>query len=210
MFLIEAERTFLRWMPRSNRPFWGFYRNSLRGTNSAILRVDELQQSPRTHPQKLFIEYPKVNSVLKVGSAAICMRFNRLRSLRRIERCMDNLAAGSQILDDLSDLAEDFQRSRFNYVALKLLRNENRVTRRRNMSLADISRQMLYSSTGEKVLGEVIDAFASAYRALDPLRIREASRIARFHHAALVSLRERMLVRRAEVIFGTWKQQALA
>jgi hypothetical protein len=127
--------------------------------------------------------------------------------LARIERFMDKLAVGSQVLDDLNDLAEDFERSRYNYVALRILRNEKGTVRRGSIHLEDLSRQVVYTSIGDTILGEVIDEFSSAYRILQPLNIRDANRIARSHTTALKSMRERMLMRRAEILLGVSKQR---
>ncbi|HTK82139.1 MAG TPA: hypothetical protein VL633_07605 [Bacteroidota bacterium] len=204
--LIEAERTLLQWMPRNNRSFWSFYRKSLRTTKSAILRVDNLQRSARTSPQTILDLYPRVNSMLKIGSVAVCLRLNRPRMLARIERFMDELAAGSQVLDDLTDLAEDFERSRYNYVALRLI-GENGRNHRGRIQLSELSQQMIYSSIGDKILSEVINAFSSAYRVLQPLKIGDANRIARSHNAALMSIREQMLRRRAEILLGVWNER---
>jgi hypothetical protein len=126
--------------------------------------------------------------------------------LARIERFMDELAAGSQVLDDLTDLAEDFERSRYNYVALRLI-GENGRNHRGRIQLSELSQQMIYSSIGDKILSEVINAFSSAYRVLQPLKIGDANRIARSHNAALMSIREQMLRRRAEILLGVWNER---
>ena len=198
--LLEAEQTFSRWMPYESA-FWKTYRSSMRETVGAILRVDELQRSPATSPRKLIREYADVNAVLKISSLALCLRYKRLNDVPYVDRFMNNIAVGSQLLDDFRDLAEDFKGKRFNYVALKALHVNGPPSPRRKVQLRDVTKQLLFSDVTNEVMGEILALFSGAYAALEPLQLAQARRASKRHLHYLTSMRQEILLRRAKLIF---------
>jgi hypothetical protein len=196
---FEAERMFLRWMP-DHPQFWKTCCSYACRTIESVLRVDQLQQFPGTPLGTLCRTYAGVNAILKVGSLAVCMRYRRSRDAEKIERFANKIAIGSQLLDDLEDLAEDLRRKRLNYVALKILKAERPAPSFNKMPLRYVANRLLFSNIAHKLLEEIMRFFADGYKALEPLQIGEARVMFRRQLQSLKRVQREILRRRAALI----------
>jgi len=66
--------------------------------------------------------FPRVCSVLNVGSSAVCLLLKRPRLINFVVRFSSEVAIAGHLLDDLEDVAEDYRRGRVNSVGLHLMR----------------------------------------------------------------------------------------
>lgn len=119
-FLFEAESLFLKYFSGTS-PFWDIYHDCLRRSTRGIIQADRLQRTVHTKCENLLGKYAEVSSIFKVGSAAVCVRADRMKDFVHITRFADELAKAGQILDDFEDVVEDLERKRFNYAAIVLL-----------------------------------------------------------------------------------------
>lgn len=166
---LEAETMFSRYFER--RPlFWKFYRNCLQSTERAIARVDRLQRLPIARSTKLLSEYAKVSAIFKVGSAAVCVKFERVKDYCHISRFADHMAIVGQILDDLEDFEEDLRRGRFNFVASCLLRGATEEAAR-NQPREEIAERLVYDHCLDGVLAQARRQLELSRKALFPLGI---------------------------------------
>lgn len=113
---LEAEQLFHS-MFRSSSPFWKTYHGAIRRTMTGILRVAELERTPRSSSSGLLKYYRDVNALFTIAPAAVCEKVKKLEALPPICTFVEHLATAAQILDDLEDLGEDLARGKFNFAA---------------------------------------------------------------------------------------------
>jgi hypothetical protein len=113
---LEAEDFFHSAFGNSTQ-FWKLYHTALRRTLTGILRVAELQRTPRSSSAALLKCYHDVNALFTIAPAAVCEKVNKLEALPPICTFVEHLATAAQILDDVEDLGEDLARGTFNFAA---------------------------------------------------------------------------------------------
>jgi hypothetical protein len=118
---LEAEQLFHS-MFETSSPFWKTYHGAIRRTLTGILRVAELQKTPRSSSSGLLKHYRDVNALFTIAPAAVCEKVGRLEALPPICTFVEHLATAAQILDDLEDLGEDLAQEKFNFVANVVVR----------------------------------------------------------------------------------------
>jgi hypothetical protein len=169
-FLIEAERTFAKHLPRSSR-FWEVFRTSVESTTRAVVQVDELQKRVGARPSRLAREYARVGAIFKVGATAVCLAHRRTRDLAALGRFFDDVAAGDQILDDLEDVDADLRRGRFNYVAQKIFDRRSRVASDPARARHEVARALAAGDGADRVLDDARRRFARASVTAARLRV---------------------------------------
>lgn len=171
--IAEAESIFsAHFEPRS--AFWRTYRSSIRNTTAAVIKLDRFQRSPYADLRTMLRLYSRVNAIFRVGSAAICTRYGRMSDFPALRAFSDRFSAGCQILDDLSDINEDFDRRRWNYAANYLLRRPLSANAGARNGIERISLGLL-TGGGEALLDIAARLIDGAFRAIVPLGIPEAS-----------------------------------
>ncbi len=186
--LPEAGRIFSKHF-RPGNSFWHVYRTCISGTAGAIRRIDDLQRSPETGLPKMLRAYARVNSVFRVGSAAVCRRHSRMADYPMIRSFSDKFSAGCQILDDLADIAEDFDRGRWNYAAnftLCRLRVPSTGGRR---DLERLTCSLFSGGAGIALLGEAGKLIGKAFSAIEPLGLPHAARCRRRYEASIDAMK---------------------
>ena len=116
LFLAEAGRCYIRrcgGLPL----FWDFYRTSIAATVGAILDVESAQRAGVCPPGVLLQKYAEVNSIFKVGSAALCLLADEFGPFPHVSGFCDEIAMVSQIYDDIEDVTDDLAAGRLNYFA---------------------------------------------------------------------------------------------
>ncbi len=166
-YLVEAERTFARHFPRSSR-FWTIFLDCLQTSTRAIVEVDAWQQRGQGHARSLLAKYAEVAAIFKVGVTAVCLKAGRAADLPALARFSDGIARAGQICDDLTDVAEDLRRGRFNYVAQLLLPRRRRPSTEE--AEAFIARAIVSSDGAARVFREVRRNLEAAARAVRGLR----------------------------------------
>ena len=200
-FLLEAERKFsIYFAVRSS--FWKIYRAHLRETTLAIQHVDKLQRSLNAKPRHLLVAYAKVNAIFKTASIAVCLKYDRMRDFEYIQQFADEVATGSQILDDFEDIVEDLHRKRFNYAANVILRSAPRTKDARGTNPDRIARSLVFTPAGTELLTEVRDRLARGYDALKPLGIAEAGEFSEAYRRSLDAIQTQFNYKRAKLIVG--------
>lgn len=176
-FAIEAERVFSGHFARSSS-FWDVFRTALTNTTRTILEVDRLQRCFEGPPDRLLAGYAAVASIFKVGTAAVCIRFGKQRDLRALGRFADEMAMAGQILDDLEDVADDWRRQRFNYVARVLLRSDGGPSElsRSERRLKGVVEDIYLGEGAETVMGLVKRHLTRAAAALEAVDFPGAHR----------------------------------
>lgn len=198
-YLVESETAFGRHV---NASFWPVFRELVRETLDGIAEANDLQRRTQPPPERLLEAYTRVSSIFKAASAAVLMRHRRTRLFPRVFRFQDQLAAASQIIDDLADLDEDLADRRRNYVAARLAGPGRRAPSGRRAFAGLIDRRILVDNALAPVLREADRRLAEAGRAIAPLRLDPAERyVARLRHGldtlgrALHAARVRQLMR---------------
>jgi len=118
--LIESDNA-LRGRFQPDSPIWQIKARALETSRDAIAAIDKLQQVPGAMGGEALGGYSRVSEVLKVGIAAICVAASRMTDYFAVGAFCDHLAIAGQIIDDLEDLEEDFERGRYNYACNTLL-----------------------------------------------------------------------------------------
>lgn len=114
IFFREGKHSFANYIP-STSSFWDIYDSHLELSSQAMLDVDRLQKLISSPPDLLLVQYAKVSSIFKLGSAAVCTHLHRTDLYPRFAAGIDHLSIVSQIRDDLHDISEDVANSRYNY-----------------------------------------------------------------------------------------------
>ena len=104
--------------------FWKLYYSTIQSSILDAIKSDEMQKNPKTEPSALLKLYKGYLSVFNIGIIAVCLNNNNISLLEKISELNNNLLVVGQILDDLADIEEDFNRGRYNYVLLKLLNSD--------------------------------------------------------------------------------------
>jgi len=202
--LIEAHRLFAEHFAGRSR-FWEIYRNAVRTSTLAIVEVDRLQRQPDGDPKQLLQRYARVSAVFKVGSAAACVRTNRLRDFAAVEEFADDIAIGAQILDDLQDLSEDISRNRYNVAAVLLLNermsNEGGENGRGD-TYRELVRELLFGERGGDVLNLACEHFRKAGEALAPLGLASGVTYVKRYIEAVAAMEEALHQQRVRRLFG--------
>lgn len=120
--LGQDSRRYLQPWFCAGDPFWSTYEGCIALTRASIRRADQLQRRRGTRPADLLRVYADVSAVFRVGSAAVCEKQRCRTEYRHIERFTRHIARADQILDDLSDILEDLDTGKRNYVARRLAR----------------------------------------------------------------------------------------
>jgi len=199
-FLFEAECTFSNHF-RCESPFWDIYRRCLQSTTRAIVYVDRLQQTQSSSPQKLLAEYAWVCAIFKVGSVAICAKFNRMKDFTRVAAFADEMAIAGQILDDLEDIEEDLQRKRFNYTTTFLLHYPKKRKSPRNETLRQIAENLLFTNVATKLFLELQRRLELADEALRPLQLMASRKYLRFYRQSLDNMENQLHRQRVKLLF---------
>lgn len=167
--LVEAERSFAKHLPRG--PFWTLFRDLLDTSLRTVLAIDALQRRPGGMGRESLSAYAQLASVLKVGAAAVCVKYHRAKDFARVSEFADHLAVANQIVDDVYDLEEDLARERFNFAANHFGIDATDASGR--------SRRLAHSILIEDALGSLIHAVRhhldGAAEAIEPVGMRQAT-----------------------------------
>lgn len=193
----EASRVFHRCMGNSAE-FLQFYRECVRSAKDAYKNVRHLRDpTVRTHRRIMEGEYKRVSGVFKVGSAAVCARYERFPDFRRVERGLEHLAVICQIVDDVVDLEEDLAAGQLNYVARFFL--GNKLTCEADMSLLEdkIHSNFYFTDKAERLSLELNRHLSLAADAFEEACLDECLPIINRYTKALRSLEATLQSRRS-------------
>lgn len=121
LFLLHSQSIFSRHFHPSST-FWKYYQESIRTSLRALSRAEHLQKVTRSRPDELLRGYSATNRILAVGVIAVVLKYRRRQMLPSLLQFCDHMAVGSQILDDLEDVNNDFVSGKYNYAALIALK----------------------------------------------------------------------------------------
>lgn len=122
-FLLESAAAFGT-LTALDRAFWELYRDSLDATTRGVLEVGELERRPGAFTEESLDLHAEVSAIFRVGAAAACLLVGRSGDLTWLNAFFDELAIAGQIIDDLTDLVEDVEVSRFTWVGNVLAATE--------------------------------------------------------------------------------------
>ena len=114
-FLLESLEAFQR-LPALNGEFWTLYRNCLRQTVDGILEVGRLEATPGAFTAQHLELHARVSAIFKLGVAALCSLHRRPEEMAWLSNLLDRLAVFGQLCDDLRDLSQDLENSRYTWV----------------------------------------------------------------------------------------------
>ncbi|HUI63907.1 MAG TPA: hypothetical protein VL126_03620 [Bacteroidota bacterium] len=100
--------------------FWDLYGDCTARTVRAILEVEILQKAGECPVDALLEKYAEVNSIFKVGSAAVCLLADGFDQFSAVSQFCDEIAKVAQIYDDIEDVTADLADGRMNYVARRI------------------------------------------------------------------------------------------
>jgi hypothetical protein len=172
-FLIDSERSLSGHFGRRS-PFWRSYWDFLRETVQAIVKVDELQKEPGRMTRASLRQHARVSAIFKMGSAAVCAKFRRMKYLSHATRFADEMAIACQIVDDLMDVEEDLERGRYNYAANTLMRLGPRTRRSPRQPSKAVARSIVLEDGMSRVLTEVRRHLRNARDAIKPIGSSDA------------------------------------
>ena len=199
-FLFEAQDVFSGYFARSSI-FWKLFRTYVQESTLAVTEVDRLQKSPVVNSESLLTEYARVNAIFKIGSAAVCLEFGRMKDFSLIENSADEMAIGCQILDDLEDVSQDLERKRFNYAANIILRRKPKPEKGDDIPRF-IAKAIVLSSAGDELLTEVRRRFSRASAHLSKFELPAVQRVYRAYEKALQRTQISFHQKRARVILN--------
>ena len=168
--LIESQRYFAKHV--DNSAFWRLFRDCVGSSIRAAIDVDARQRRPGAMHRKSLTLYARMCALLKVGTAAMCVKYDRMRDFPRLSTFADELAIAGQILDDVLDLQQDLAQGRFTFAAnclsLDLAANDGDIGTR-------ITRSVLLEDGLGSVATHIERHVERAARAIQPLAIPEAT-----------------------------------
>jgi len=167
-FHREADEAFARHFSE-RAEFWTHFRAHYLTSLKGIKGVDTLQRGEALAPRAILRGFANTSSIFKIGATAVCLASGRNSALPIIGSIADELAIGTQIVDDVRDMAEDLKRGRFNYAARMLLKGN-----------------LLRNANTKRVLGEVLEKLISPGPMEDV--IKEAVRHIRCAHSLAIRL----------------------
>ena len=200
-FLLEAQKIFSKYFHHSSA-FWNFYRKFLKDTTLAIPLVDNFQRSSNSHAKKLLTGYAQINAIFKIGSAAVCLYFGRMKDFSYIEKFADEMAIASQILDDLQDINEDLKRKRFNYVTSIIMKGKAKGRMSRDKISELVVKKLMFTSVGDELLVDVRRRFNHASDYLHIMGIAEAKRVFKAYDKALQQMQISFHRKKVQFIFS--------
>jgi hypothetical protein len=168
--LVEAERSFARHLPRGS--FWTLFRDLLDTSLRTVLAIDARQRQPNGMRREWLGAYGELASVLKVGAAAVCVKYHRLSDFAHVSAFADHLAIANQMVDDVYDLQEDFDRGRHNFAANHFGVDGTTDPGERSRRLAH---SVLIDDAIGSLLSDVRQYLDGAAEAIKPLGIRQAT-----------------------------------
>ncbi|HLF14604.1 MAG TPA: hypothetical protein VI932_06930 [Bacteroidota bacterium] len=186
--ILDAGKIFSKHFP-PGAAFWRVYGKCLAGTTSATVEVDDLQRSTETSLPALRKAYARVNSVFRVGSAAVCRRHSRLADYPMVRSFSDRFSAGCQILDDLADIAEDLGRGRWNYAANFIMRGSRAAAQGGRVDLKRVTGSLLSGGAGIALLGEAGRLIGNAFSAIEPLGLPHAAPCRRTYEESIDAMK---------------------
>lgn len=186
--LQEAATIFSEHFPPGD-PFWKLYHQSVSGTAGAISFVDTAQRSHATRLASLRKAYARVNSVFRVGTAAVCHRHSRPDDFPMLRSFSDNFSTACQILDDLEDIAEDLDRGRWNFAANYALRRARVRDTGDWLDLERVTGSLVRDGAGIALLGVAETHLMKAFSAIEPLHLPHAEHRRRAYRAAIDAMK---------------------
>ncbi len=198
--LLEAGRIFIRHHRRSPG-FWPLYHGCLEATTQGIVVADGLQKSMMADPRILLREYARVSSEFKIGSASICIRWNRTADWPAIAAACDRLAMATQIIDDLQDIMEDLHRGRINYAAQVLAGGSYSSDASLERLPGIIAENMAYSDGLSTLMSEIDKNLRWARRLLRPLGIPAAETYIGEMRDSIMTMRKALHIKRVQFVF---------
>ena len=173
LFLLEADRVLAKYFAHSSR-FWTLYRGCLKKAAQSTIEVDALQRVLGSSIHRLETAYSGVNSIFKIGPAAICLKAKKEDNIPSIFRFADRMAIIGQVIDDLRDFEADLERKRFNYAAQFLLGRTKKASSER-MSFAPVGDDLVLTGAFAALFDKLRSHLKGAENAIKPLAIPEAA-----------------------------------
>ncbi len=201
LLLLESLEAFQR-LPGLDERFWAFYGDCLRRTIEGGYRVGALERRPGAFRTRDLALHARVNSIFKVGAAAVAWLHGREPDLAWISRLQDQLAITNQIEDDLRDLPSDLRSGRYTWVANTLLgaRAGERITRRH--AARRLAGALLRPERGARIVAQLRRSARAAAAAVPPSAPRAIHELVRAIEAAPGKLERRMHEARVRWLFG--------
>ena len=172
LFHREAEEALARHFGE-RAEFWAHFRTHVLTSVKGIEEVDALQRGEVLAPRAILRGFASTSSIFQIGATAVCLASGRGRALPLIGTVANELAIGTQIVDDVRDIVEDLKRGRFNYAARMLLKGKalrNATTKR---VLQEVLDKLISPGPIEDVIEEAVRHFRRAHSLMTKLRLPE-------------------------------------
>jgi len=181
--------------------FWTHFRTHVLTSVKGIEEVDALQRK-KVQARRAFLRgFANTSSIFKIGATAVCLASGRRRALPLIGTVADELAIGTQIVDDVRDIVEDLKRGRFNYAARMLLKGKalrNATTKR---VLQEVLDKLISPGPIEDVIEEAVRHFRRAHSLVIELDLPELKVVPLVQEAGAYMLAAEIHQRRVDRLF---------
>lgn len=201
LFLLECDRVLGRHF-RQSPEFEIAKRGFLRKTIHGIVEADALQSFPGNGYRSLPAEYRRQCALFKLGSFAVCLKAGRMKLFPRVSAYCDQMAVVGQILDDVIDIREDFNRGRLNYAASLILRPRRQTVPVKKRSLRQIASNILRSDVAESLLADLRGHLELAASTIAPLRLEPAAEYLIAYREAIEEMAKQIRRQRVKTLFG--------
>ncbi len=200
-FRLEADRLLSKYFARSPR-FWHIYNTCLSETNRSIIVLRSVQRSRVARPEEILALHAKVCSLFQIGSAAVCVRYNKLEYIPCLRTFADEVAKTGQAIDDLTDVVEDLERGEFNFVSAFILREHRSKMRSTAHALRKILQAMITEDAMSPMFHELRRHLYRARRAIQHLKLEPAVNYLQQRDEQFIRLEEYFHQQRVERVFG--------
>ena len=199
LFLFEAIRSLQQYYS-SDSPFWSWYLNIIKSSIFYFLRIGEIQKNVYTDPVNLIVLYEKLCSIFNLYIYFICENSNINASKETLFIFNQKLLAADQIIDDIMDIEEDFNRGRFNYAFLKLIDDHKSEINFNTISLKDI--EIIIRNKGfSKIFNQIFENIEIAKRSLETSNCDYLLEFAENYSQRISSLKKNLHDQRVRIIF---------
>jgi hypothetical protein len=197
MFLLESERTFSRYFPKSS-PFWKIFRECIEETIFAIITADEMERRPVKKRERLLDALGATSTICNVAPAALCIRAGRMRDFRRVAAFSTAMMKAGAIVDDIEDMEQDHERGRFNYAASFFLRGFRMEGPWEKRAIRSLKREVLTGGKLSALFREIHHHLDAAEVAVRPFTVPAALEYLRSFRRSVVAMelsfhRDRMM-----------------
>jgi hypothetical protein len=196
--LLSAREAFTPYFS-AHSPFWPFFDSALKRTLHAIIETDHSQLHGYGTPSSVAALAREGYAACNIAAYAVCLRLNRVNLFQKLARCTDELAFVGQLLDDLEDMQEDFQRGRVNYAAWFLLGRS--VNRRRNI-MQQVARGIIVNGSAARFFTMLQKHLQRAGEMADSIGIPELEDYVGRYRKALEASETSLHRERVRMVFG--------